>query len=152
MSKRRHSKRPDAVSKSPDLTANAIVDQAIKNILTRPAASVLGQIEDRRFHHPLGTFRPARTRSGHPVTPHKVKNFTVRPSRVVRGPGGRPMRRRKVVRVQTVPSRIRFDQPRRVLICIRRKVREEVLHALGRTGRGQKRRDPRRNAHSHISC
>lgn len=47
-----------------------------------------------------------------------------------------------------------FKSPRRVDLCIRRKERREVLHALGRVGRGGTRRGRRyrRNYQSDITC
>lgn len=51
-----------------------------------------------------------------------------------------------------VPRRVAFALPTQVAICVRRKVRREVLHAIrvaGRTGRGGKRH---RNAYSNIKC
>lgn len=44
-----------------------------------------------------------------------------------------------------------FAHPRSVLVCVRRKIRDEVLHALGKTGKGSGR--PRRfNSNSRIKC
>lgn len=48
-----------------------------------------------------------------------------------------------------------FDVPERVGVCIRRKRRKEVLHALGASGGGirrVRRRRNRRGPYSHISC
>lgn len=45
-----------------------------------------------------------------------------------------------------------FNDPKRVLICARRQERKEVLHALGKTGRGGRKRNRRRNEYSDISC
>lgn len=44
----------------------------------------------------------------------------------------------------------RFAQPERVLVCARRQIRKEVIHARGVAG-GKVRR-PRRNELSKISC
>lgn len=127
---------------------------------TRPLASLimpprpvrLSPIEDRRLHHPLGKARPAKQVSGHPVKPHVVKPVKRRVV-VKRGPGGRPMRSTRIVSIQTVPSRIRFASPKRTLICLKRKIRAEVLHAFKKTGRGSPRkRHSRRNFHSSVSC
>lgn len=46
-----------------------------------------------------------------------------------------------------------FGDPSLVAICARRARRREVLHALRRTGRGGgRKRRPRRNLYSSISC
>lgn len=51
---------------------------------------------------------------------------------------------------------LRFRHPRHVIICARRKSRKEVLHALGKTGRGSGfkrfRRRVRRDAYSSVAC
>lgn len=55
---------------------------------------------------------------------------------------------------QNIPGVVAFADAKRVIHCVKRKVRKEVLHALNlKTGRGAKRRKPeRRNAYSKISC
>lgn len=49
-----------------------------------------------------------------------------------------------------------FGAPKFVLRCVRRKVRNEVLHALGKTGKGSGRklkgRKYRRNTYSGVHC
>lgn len=54
----------------------------------------------------------------------------------------------------TIPHQIGFVEPKRVVICVRRQRRREVLHALrvagrGGVGRGRKRHT---NEYSQISC
>lgn len=50
-----------------------------------------------------------------------------------------------------LPQFVGFDVPEKVLICVRRKIRGEVLHAKKKTGRrGQKK--PRRGYYSSVSC
>lgn len=44
-----------------------------------------------------------------------------------------------------------FSSPSRVIICIRRKIRKEVLHALKKSGKSGQR-NPRRTAYSNIRC
>lgn len=48
-------------------------------------------------------------------------------------------------------SQIGFDQPRKVLICIRRKTRKQVLFAKRRTRKGSRSRK-HRNYFSEIQC
>ena len=49
------------------------------------------------------------------------------------------------------PIRVAFEQPEKVLVCVRRKSRKEVLHALRLTGRkgrgGRHRRTPLSDIH-----
>lgn len=91
-------------------------------------------VEDRRTHHPLGFFRPARQWSGHPVQPNVVSKNSV----------GKQAKR--------FPVGIRFADPRRTLICVRRKQRKEVLFAKRKTGKGARARHRRRNYFSEVSC
>lgn len=49
------------------------------------------------------------------------------------------------------PIAVSFQQPKNVIACVRRKIREEVLHAFNKTGkRGQRR--PRRTPTSPVKC
>jgi len=49
--------------------------------------------------------------------------------------------------------RVGFSHPWQVIVCVRRKRRREVLHALRKTGRGgSKQRKPRRNFWSEVRC
>lgn len=62
-----------------------------------------------------------------------------------------PRKAQRVHGRSTVPNAVGFARPREVVICIRRKQRREVLHALLRkTGRGGKR--ARWSEWSHINC
>lgn len=89
-------------------------------------------IEDRRTSHPDGPVR----------APRSTQAFHVSYKTAPAGRNSNPW---------DVPSGIQFEDPSRVLICVRRKQRKEVLHALKKTGkRGQKR--PRRGYYSEIHC
>lgn len=90
----------------------------------------LRDIEDRRLWHP-DPFRPAAT-------------FTAALPRL---DVPKSSKKKGVV----VPRSVGFVEPHRVLVCVRRTVRKQVMHAMGKAGkRGQKK--PRRNAYSEISC
>lgn len=92
----------------------------------------LALFEDRRTFHPVAAQRPARSFS-HPR--HRLVAASV--------PQNRPYQR------MTAP--VAFQAPRRVLVCVRRRIRKQVIHAFGHAGRtGQKR--PRRNEYSTINC
>lgn len=95
----------------------------------KPIRIPLLQIEDRRLWHPDPT-RPAKTTSGLPRY-RLIDRQDVKTSR---------------------RARISFASPHKMVICIRRKIREEVLHALKKTGRGVSRRKPRRNNYSNVEC
>lgn len=50
-------------------------------------------------------------------------------------------------------SALHFADPTRVVLCLRRKVRKEVMHALRKTGkRGRGQKPPKRNFYSAIGC
>lgn len=93
-------------------------------------ASVLRQYEDRRLYHPdrRRLLRPAVTFSG--------SNYALRSS---------PSKSRRV------PFGVGFVAPRRVVVCVRRKQRREVLFAVGGAG-SRKMRRPRRNEYSNVRC
>lgn len=106
--------------------------------------SILTQIEDRRAYHPEGETR----------TPKKITGI---PSRVV---VNRPRSLRdgrglsfydRVTAIPAVPVGLSFQDSTRVILCTRRKMRKEVLHAKGVAGtKGLK--PPRFNYWSKISC
>lgn len=93
----------------------------------------LGQIEDRRLYHPLGQYRALR----------EVNN--ARPTLVP----PKPSKRR---RARSTLHQLRFKSPLRLILCIRRKQRREVLHAKRKTARRGRQGPHRRNQHSEISC
>lgn len=102
-------------------------------LLFSPARSgqELRVLEDRRVTH-LDTFRPART----------ARRWT---APVVVAPAKKALRRAPLL------SGLRFKAPKQVLICVRRGIRKEVLHAKKVAGRrGLKK--PRRSAFSGVSC
>lgn len=70
-------------------------------------------IEDNRRFHPAGVLRAPRS-------------FFMRPNLVVAVPGARPGHRRSKA---ALPSRIGFEVPEKVIRCVRRKQRREVIHA-----------------------
>lgn len=47
---------------------------------------------------------------------------------------------------------LKFREPDKVPVCVRRKIRAQVLHALGKTGRGRGGGKKHYNAQSSISC
>lgn len=86
-------------------------------------------LEDRRRWHPDGVFR-------------RLETFGFRDSARVRVQARRSFR---------FPDVFRFADPRRVIRCVKRKERREVLHAIKKIGSGAGR-PKRRNYWSNISC
>ena len=54
--------------------------------------------------------------------------------------------------VGPVPARVQFAVPKKVAICIRRKARREVLHALKLTKKGKGGGARKRNLWSNVKC
>lgn len=103
---------------------------------SRPRVA-LSEIEDRRTYHPLGFFRPARSfnRSQHTL--------------VVKQP---PKNRDRFSGLRGLPTAIQFHAPKKVLVCVRRQRRKEVIHALKKIGKGAAKRFRRRSYYSNIHC
>lgn len=94
----------------------------------------LRETEDRRTYHPEGPSRPARSRF---QSFHRLQTPSHDPLSNPWDSG--------------IPTGVAFQSPEKVLVCVRRKQRKEVLHAIKKAGkRGQKA--PRRSAYSDIIC
>lgn len=107
--------------------------------------SVLRQLEDRRTFHPQGAARPA---AGFFVPRHRlVVRAPARRSVTVTGPGLGASPSQDFF---SPPIGVGFQAPRQVAVCIRRKVRKQVMHAKGFAG-GKVRR-PRRTEYSGVIC
>lgn len=51
-----------------------------------------------------------------------------------------------------VPVGVRFESPLKVVTCLRRKIRRNVIFALDKGGKGSGKRQPRRTWRSDIKC
>lgn len=51
-----------------------------------------------------------------------------------------------------VPVGLRFESPFRVITCLRRKIRRQVIFARRKAGKGVTRRKPRRTWRSQVVC
>lgn len=101
---------------------------------------VLSQLDRRQFRPGLPKLLTpgASPRAAARLTINSLANKTSRPGRTQN---------------RFIPVGVSFAIPNRVAICVRRKIRREVLHALSLTrlaGLGGARR--RRNAYSGIHC
>jgi len=102
----------------------------------RVDTSKLGEYSDRRQWTPDKRIHPSfYVGSRNLKTMYRRAKRAIRPSRYTPN-----------------PLRLFFRSPNSTLVCVRRKIRREVLHALQRTGRGVKRSRPRLNDNSQISC
>lgn len=97
--------------------------------------------EDRRVFHPLNTF-------ANPITigPRDSARVVVRDlNKARKQPGYKTPRQTKGI--------LTFAAPDKVVLCVRRQRRKEVLHAIRKTGSGAGRqKKPKRNYWSKISC
>lgn len=103
------------------------VDDIVR--LARPVPLI--EVEDLRRFHPTPLFRPSMS-----IVQAKP-SIDVKPSRLVR--------------TAPLSARAAFDEPHKVVVCVRRKVRREVLFAKRKTGRGA-RSPKRRNLWSDVKC
>lgn len=108
-----------------------------------PSSVDLAQVQDRRLYHPEAAHRPPLSLSGGRT---RLKAAAPLPSKK-QAPS-----RVRTIQAQVVPVGVAFRDPTGVLVCVRRKIRKEVLHALNKTGYGKKRRRPRRSRYSGIRC
>lgn len=102
----------------------------------------LRSIEDRREFHPDGPSRSARS-------------FNSDRHRLV-VPAREPVHRDNFDHMSSTlyaapPAAVGFENSDKVIVCVRRGIRKEVLHALGKTGKGGQKR-PRRSEYSDIQC
>lgn len=109
----------------------------------------LSEFEDRRRFHPEGKERPAKN--------FRAINVRFRVAGIPIAKAKRSEGRVWDARTEgydPLPWRIGFERPERVLICARRKIRREVIHALGFAGgRGGKNfKIPRWTKNSSVTC
>ena len=113
---------------------NKIVTAIRKVSTAKVLSDRLRAIEDRRTFNPAGPKRSARSfnKSHHALV---VKKSPAK----IRGRS-------------RLPTRVMFDAPKKVLICVRRQRRKEVMFAQKKTGKGGSHRPGRRNFFSDVSC
>lgn len=104
--------------------------------------SRLTELQDRRAFNPEDVYASPRSIQG--------TRSRIRSSRVVAATAQSSPNRARMPKMRFKVT-YAFQSPKRVLVCIRRRARKEVLHALKKTGRrGQ--RSPRFNYYSSIRC
>jgi len=121
----------------------------IKSAFTSRVTNYLREFEDRRAFHPEGPTRPAASFSS---PRHRLVVYQ-RPDKQIYLQGGfqAPFGVSKLM--DRVPVGVQFRTPYKVLICVRRKQRREVLHALQKTGLGGGRqKSPVFTEYSGVRC
>lgn len=126
--------------------------------LSLPSRQSIYQLyQDRRTWHPEGAFRPAvSTRHSYP----KIVDTPLRIDETDRERWERISQpRRKInwkpavlAKYKMAPGRLAFEDPNAMVICLERKMRKEVLHALGIAGSSHKAKIHNWNAYSHVRC
>lgn len=120
--------------------------------------------EDRRQWHPLGANRPARSLvESYPkmgekrplrYVPFDPEPFDPRTGEIYKDlPTGvtMPWRPGVLDQFRIDPWKYGFDNPWKVIICLKRKMRKEVLHALGVAG-GTGFKKKKYNQFSYVRC
>lgn len=97
--------------------------------------------------HPLSLIQDFRTFDFEPATRPALSVFGT-PARYSVGGASRSSKARSR---SLLPSMVSFADAQRVVVCVRRKTRRQVLFAKRRTGRGARSRK-RRNFFSGIRC
>lgn len=110
----------------------------------------LADIEDRRHYHPAPRYRPARDLSGRRA---RVELLGLLGSQASFGdpllnPGSRAF---KLFHSLSRPEHS-SEYSRKLALCIRRKMRAEVLHAAGIAGGRRIKRTRNRNEFSEVKC
>jgi len=130
MAKKSHKARAQrAISISPKPNANL-------RLLSSPPRWQFPRVdlrlfEDRRSFHPNKFISPARS-----IGPRSDARLMVQTAK----------------RPALLSPSVVFNEPRRILICVRRNVRKEVLHALNKAGAGSGRKKKHRTQFSDVSC
>lgn len=98
-----------------------------------PQVDDMREIEDRRLFNP-DPLKPARSIRG--------RGVSIQPKAETK--------RRKVVAWSN--PQFAFKAPKATLVCLRRSIRKEVIHALKKAGKRGKGRRRRRNQFSDVRC
>lgn len=121
----------------------------VPNNMLRPTPlrfTSLTDFEDRRQWHPERAQRPAISFSR---ARHRLEALA-QPA-VLKSPGKNRDAFAHLRSFSSVPSQVRFARSKEILICVRRNIRKEVLHAFKKSGRrGQKK--PTYSWYSKIKC
>lgn len=140
MAKRRSTSRNNRVVSPNTSSADFKFESVFKRPLaySKPRPNYLREFEDRRAWHPQGVTAPARSFSS---TRHRLVLSNPLPLFVPRP-----------IKTATRWTKIAFQGPKKVLVCVRRSIRKEVLHALHFTGRGSGGGKKRWSEYSSIHC
>lgn len=137
-------------------TTNAILANLAFNSSNRalpvPYDPFLSQYEDRRLHSPYKVKPATSLTESYPQMMEMPRKITPDIWRRIHRPEKELDWRPKLsVQLNNAPWWYGFANADKVIICLKRKIRREVINALGFAGeKGQRR--PRYNAYSHVRC
>lgn len=124
---------------------NAIANDPLSSLLSSgPALSPLLEVEDARAWHP-DPEQGALTIGGRFARVVVHSRPVVARANTIFSPSSYP------VGFQ-VPVGVRFESPFKVVTCLRRKIRREIMFARNKAGKGVRKRRPRRSWRSNVSC
>lgn len=132
MARKSHKRRRSPPNTRPNAVAS--VQRYSPRAVFRPAALPLSVLQspilDRRTYHPLRKLRPMTM----------VRHLSRQVAK--QNPTFNQLSQTKAI--------LSFANPKKVALCVRRKIRKQVILALGKGGGGH--RPPRRNETSNFSC
>lgn len=133
---------PQSVAKNISLDNNEYLLYTGANAIA--LGELYGEVEDRRRWNPEGSSAAAASFDS---PRHRLRAFQSRRSTRIQGSTSVPFGFGGLLE----ESGVAFRRPSRVLVCVRRRIRREVMHAFGKAGKvGQKR--PRRGPYSSVRC
>lgn len=146
MASRRGRSETSAASRDPLRSLAAQLSMPQPSLPLHPVSvpTALNEVEDGRLWHP-DPEQGALTIGGRFARVVVHKRPIVARSNTLWSPAGLP------VGLQA-PVGLRFESPFKVVTCLRRKVRREIMFATGRGGKGVRKRRPRRSWRSNVSC
>lgn len=138
----------------------------VKNVLFSP--SRLSFYEDRRRWHPEGAFASARSMvesypqlrekplrqrpfDPDPYDPRTGEIYRDVPSKKFPFSTPIPWRPSVLERASLDPWKMAFSEPWKVIICLKRKMRKEIMHALGYAGQSGFKK-PKFTQYSQVRC
>lgn len=147
--------RGTSATSNAHLAAIAVLNSALQR---QPTKSTLSLYEDRRLWHPLGKAN-AFPISGLSKAPRIVDTFSLpdetESDRFKRIKMPRPIpwgkMARESIKYAPATNKWTWENPYEMVVCLKRKMRREVINALGLAGKtGFKK--PKYNQFSHVKC
>jgi len=141
---------PEVARMRSRLQRNVIAAQTKRKTRRAALGAALLMSEDNRTWHP-NPYRPARAVGSSKAIRLSIGQKTLSSAHRLRS-SARPSKSILQTSAMTYPSsRVTFQNRSKVAVCIRRKIRKEVIFATG-SGGGGRRKKPRRTINSSVGC